>query len=960
MLRIQRASLILISFIIPQTLFVLHLFVIQSIHPLFRLQSSCGGLATRLGSRRVAAAPSGSSRWRSTLGLLVAFWLAAGGGATLWSQGPGTEPPREILQSGRDSVEGGSGSPLRVKGFLFLDNTGVPVLMPGTSFEEIERLQNMEAGVEARSQVFDFQSLEITGTASRSRAELRIVIRLTIDSTSGRTVAIPLRMRNFFPLGPPDVSGLDEFRMTVSGNDSGHLLMVKTNRRREAVITMNVAARVDPGPTHALHFQLPDVPALVRITTEEEQVTGEIVGRGDEVMQTQREPGRPAQFVIESGGGAFSLRWGKRDRASDGTPLLEVDNSRIVVQWDSPQDQPVASCQMIIRSVRGTINAVQVRLPENAVLLDAPTLGPNGQTVELASPTAAPLPANNGEGALLDLIIPEQERQQRIDLNFEIQFSSSEANAATPLAFLAPEVLGALRQRGEIQISTGDDYRLRWRSRPWVQSILGQADDESGRSYLFRYDRASFELPIWLATTRRQLRLSTDSEISLHDSIARIKYRIVFSGRAAEGAMLKVDLGSWRLRSIENEDTSQQIESGLNGKHHEIYLESVPNGDPSPIRIVAEHDLPEFSKAALLASGTSPEKIVFDLPHVAEIEDTMLVQSSTVSVANQGRLSFVVNLESSQNIDRVIQVDNAATVETPRSNYRVIPPDAASQLIGRIVQQSPTISLAGDASIEVEGRSLRTTLDWIVNSSLDLEGRLPIQIPGFAGPAAVSTANPAPESAAGNPTANGSTANGATANGATSTGPTANEPDPDGPDPNGRDLNESDPDEPTANGASDTATQAVVAEAATDTAGPEDGDDGEKEDGEDDAAHLPSDWVVTVNNRPAVLESRGDDRFELISDQLSSGSMAIRWKSLRPLSEPRSENHIETVSIPRPFGVDTTFRGTMRVLLQGDAVTEILAADAIGHYGNDLESESAAEPPTIPPTPHRSGDRATL
>ncbi|TWU25448.1 hypothetical protein Pla52o_17490 [Novipirellula galeiformis] len=834
--------------------------------------------------------------------LLLALSIVADSGTEVIGQGPGAEPPREILQSGSESVDPGNGSPLRVKGFLFLDNSGVPVLMPGTSFEEIERLQNLEAGVDARSQVFDFQSLEITGSASQTRAELRIVIRLTIDSTAGRTVAIPLRMRNFFPLGPPDVSGLDEFRMTVSGNESGHLLMVKTNRRREAVITMNVAARVDPGPTHALQFQLPDVPSLVRITTDDEQVTGEIVGRGDEVMQTKRESGRPAQFVIESGGGTFSLRWGKRDRATDGSPLLEIDNSRIVVQWDSPQDQPIAACQMIIRSVRGSINTLQVRLPENAVLLDMPTLGPNAQSVELVSPTSPASSPSNGEGALLDIVIPEQERQQRIDLNFDIQFSASDPNAATPLSFRAPEVIGALRQRGEIQISTGDDYRLRWRSRPWVQSILGQPTDETGRSYLFRYDRASFDLPIWLATTRRQLRLSTESEISLHDSIARIKYRIVSSGRAAEGTMLKIDMGSWRLRSIENEDTSQQIESGLNGKHHEIYLESVANGDPSPIRIVAEHDLPLVPKDGALTGGAAQEDIVFELPHITDIEDTMLVQASTVSVANQGRLSFVVDLEGSQNIDRVINADTPATVETPRSHYRVIPPDAASKLIGRIVQQSPTISLAGDASIEVEGRSLRATLDWIVNSSLDLEGRLPIQIPA-QGPIASAASKPAAASAR--------------------------------------------------------ATNATEKSGAGDPSTNEDLPD-DSADAQTNSASLPSDWTVTVNNRPAVLESRGDDRYELISDQLSSGSMAIRWKLLRPLNAPTSDNQIETVSIPRPFAVDTTFRGTMRVLLQGDAATEILAADAIGHYGNSVEGDPEAEETGPPPSSNRGLDKSTM
>ncbi|WP_442505114.1 hypothetical protein SH528x_003889 [Novipirellula sp. SH528] len=812
------------------------------------------------------------------------------------AQGPGSEPPRSIIQSSSDTVEPNSGSPLRVKGFLFLDESGVPVLMPGTTFEEIERLQNLEAGVDSRSQAFDFQSLEITGAASQGRAELKIVIRLTIDSTSGRTVAIPLRMRNFIPLGPPDVSGLDEYRMTVSGSESGHVLMLKTNRRRDVVITMNVAARVEPGPNHSLQFQLPDVPSLVRITTDDEQFTGEIVGRGDEVLQTQRSAANFAEFVIESGGGLFTLRWGKRDRATDGAPLLEIDNSRIVVQWDTPQDQPIASCQMIIRSVRGSINALKLRLPENAVLLDTPTLGSNGQSVEIISPVSPTGPSTNGEGTVLDIVIPEGERQQRIDLNLDIQFSASDPNAANPLIFRAPEVIGALRQRGEIQVSTGDDFRLRWRSRPWVQSILAQPTEETGRSYLFRYDRASFDLPIWLATTRRQLRLSTEAEISLHDSIARVKYRILSSGRAAEGTMLKVDMGSWRLRSIENEETSEQIETGLNGNLHEIYMESVANGDPSPIRIVAEHDLP----SGLQPDGNADanEGVAFTLPRITDIEDTMLVQSSTVSVANQGRMSFVVDLQDSQNIDRVINAENATAVETPRSNYRIIPPDAPGKLAGHVVQQSPTISLAGDATIEIEGQSLHTTLDWIVNSSLDLEGRLPIQIAS--------------------PDSRRSTTSTETGGASLAT---------------------------TEDAGSDPSKSGDTGEAATANVAP---------------LVSPIGWTVKVNNQPAVLESRGDDRYELISDQLASGSMAIRWELLRPLRQSTNNDQIETVAIPRPFGVDTTFRGSMRVMMQGDAATEIVAADSTTNQSDRGEEASNSENNRTRPSTARGDDKSTM
>ncbi|TWU33689.1 TIGR04086 family membrane protein [Novipirellula artificiosorum] len=814
----------------------------------------------------------------------------------------GTYPPRSMI-----GPDASSGKPnpdkLRIEGFFFLDRSGTPVLMPGVSYEEFDRLKNLEAGIDSRSDVFDFQSLEIIGTASEGRAELKVVIRLTIDSTGGRTVAIPLGMQNFHPLGPPDVTGLDDFHMAGSGSDSGHRLLVNTKQRHEAVVTMNVAARVEPGPPSSLEFRLPDVPSQVRIATDENAVTGEIVGRGDEVIQSTGDADKPSAFLIESGGGTFTLRWGKLDRDGDNSPQLEIDNSSIVLQWDSPQDQPMVSCQMIVRNARGVVDKVKLRLPKNSSLFGTPTLGTSEQEVEMIGPTPSP------EGDTIEVRIPEiPERQQRVDLRLTLQMNIDQPSAVTPMVFRVPEVIGALRQRGEIQVMTGDDYRLRWRSRPWVQSTLAQPDDESGRSYFFRYDRASFDLPMWLATTRRQLRVATEAEISLHDTIARIDYRILPSGRATDGTVLKVDFGDWRLRSIENSDSAQRIEAVQNGSYYEIYLESLAGGDPAPIRMIGEHDL-----------GHSDNRSVsFELPRITEIEDTMLVQSANVSIANRGRSLLVVDLEASQNVDRSILSETSTIGESSRTRYRVIPPDASGKLVGRIVEQSPSITIAGNAAIEVDQENLRATLDWTVTSSLDLEGRLPIQIPSLS------------------------------------------------PLPKNSDVSLAAQPFRQPSRTLDLAEVDSINEQSTRVGAGEQGQAGDLEGlaeamspaAPDVETEFPAQWTVSVNSLQAVLEPVEGDRYVLISDQLASGSMSVQWNLIRPLrrdvppSEKRqadssngevtsgdlvdedlasgttSIDQLETITIPRPVAVDTTFRGTMRVSLQGDLDTELFSTDA--------------------------------
>ncbi len=99
--------------------------------------------------------------------------------------------------------------------------------------------------------------------------------------------------------------------------------------------------------------------------------------------------------------------------STENIPLFDVE-SRVSVRWDSPQDQPIASVRLILRSVRGSIGSFQLRLPKGSVFLEPPRLGDNGQTIELTGATS------DRDGELREAIIPEEEQQQRIDLNFRI------------------------------------------------------------------------------------------------------------------------------------------------------------------------------------------------------------------------------------------------------------------------------------------------------------------------------------------------------------------------------------------------------------------------------------------------------------------------------------------------------------------------------------------------------------
>ncbi len=771
--------------------------------------------------------------------MIAMAWLAALSltSISVDAQPPGTPPPSQILKENQgDSPDG-----IPIRAFMFLSESGNRVMMPSLTWEEFERFLNLDAGMDTARQKFSYQSLEIEGTSDQERAELDITLRFSIEPTEGQWVSIPLRMGNFHRLAPPDVSGVGEYFMALSPDDSGYLLFVKTDQRAEALLRMRVSARVEASATaQSLSFRLPDVPVRVELTTGEDNAVGEVIGRGDEAITVSAIDGGRTRISVDSGGGSFLIRWGQLERSADNLPVLEVE-SRTSVRWDSPQDQPVASVRLTIKNVRGSIDSFQLRLPSGSVVLEAPRLGASGQTIELGPVLS------DRSGEVRDVIIPEEERQQRIDLNFDLQLANDNATAASPLIFRVPEVVGSLRHRGDIEINTGGDYRLRWRSTSWIRSAMGESRDDAtpGRSYRFRFDRASFALPLWLGEKERQLRMNSRSEITVREGIASILMNIEINGQTADGR-LRFEDATWQIRSIESE-SGQSLDSFNEDGLRVIELNPSGTEGTLRLRVLAQRSLDP-------QNGT----VQFQLPRVVALDDTALVQDATVEIVNTGRTVLVVDLEASQGISRMARATAPTTDDSTVTAFRLVTQGSPPQIVGNMIEQPPRVVLASDATIELDGQQLRTTVDWNISSGLDLEGRLPIRIPRL--PPVIPT------------------------------------------DPS------------------------LLGESPTDEAALERGNS--RPESASGSRATDDNWVVTVDDVPAQLESLGEDRFVLISDRLTTGSMGIRWRHVRDLRSSTVDGSIEPVSLPRPDFADVTVRGPMRIALRGNQQLDLVSLDS--------------------------------
>ena len=650
--------------------------------------------------------PSVSRLLRTVTLICVLFSVGSAFG-----QPPGTTPTRDVFPQQKDGIDA-NGLPIRA--FMFLSESDNVVLMPGLSWEEFERLSNPDSAVDSNQQLFSYQALTIKGDADAKRFEGEVTLRILITPSQGQWIRIPLQMGNFHRLDEPEVTGIDDYFMTLTSDGSGHLLLVKTDEQQEITLRMKVSARVVTSTiAKTLDFKLPSSPSAVELSVAAAGVEGEIVGRGDEVLVKKGVSGKDTKFLIESGGGNYSLRWGSSSRAKDAVDLLEVE-SRINVRWDSPQDPLIANFLLTVENVRGSIDSFQLRLPPGAVVLDSLRLGDSGQTIELGDPVLG------REKEIRDVIIPESERGSRIDLNFELQLPNDNASEVNPLEFHVAEVVGSLRHRGVIAVTTGSDYRLRWLSSPWVDSVLGEPGDESvnsGRTYEFRFERASFELPMYLGEKGRQLRMTSNSLLDIYDSAANLDMTISINGQVSKGLLQFNDAG-WQIREIQNSETGESLDL-FEDDDRFLNMRSVGNGDLSQIRILAELQL-------------TPENgdVEFLLPTVTDVDGAARVQKATLEIESTGRSMLVVDLTASMGLTRgIVTGSEVSAAKSSKTSYQIQTQEKSPKVVGALVALPPRISLASEANIELSGDQLITDVSWTVTSTLDLEGSLVVRIP---------------------------------------------------------------------------------------------------------------------------------------------------------------------------------------------------------------------------------------
>ncbi|MCR9210877.1 MAG: hypothetical protein NXI28_21840 [bacterium] len=777
------------------------------------------------------------------MALVCCFLVTVGFASQIVAQPPGTIPTPEIIR-------GDSGG-ITPDAFVFLDESGTPVVIPRMSFEEIDRLRRLEQGIQVQDRRATLQRINLVGSVHDQRAEFELECHFVIDPRTIREgtstpIMLDLGLNGFHLLEPATVQRVaneDE----LSGNDtesdeaSGEantqtvsdtelarafvrVAQSKTAARDELLDAASAAAtngsaalanssRANAGlnyelvlPAEAalpdkpidcicklrmstrvrrlgpltsfLPLSLPTVPTRVEVSVAPNQsdaaenspslITAEIVGSGREVLRqlSKREPDsddenrRRSRFEIDSQGGEFAFKWQWLPSATQAARLLETE-SNAILRWESPADPPSLQVQMIVRNLRGQLDAFEIELPEQAVLLGSPevainedsrdsTLTPDsvsdevtdaafesGSAIDVADSgwTMTLLGAdatNDSESTGTEQTTPENSssptRRVRfstdradamtstslVEVRLQLRLPVPEASANTPWTMQLPRVPDAIGQRGTVTVVTAEDHRLRWRPRLGVEAIASDATSVNvgERAQTFRFLRDAFQLPVWLSGKQRQQRLKIAMDLSMTNRLARSVMTVQSSGAGIDPQDMQLDLQGWQLTHLTADDEDEELDISISEGLVQWQADASDGKWPRQYIITCERVVTEQMVA---------EPLTLTLPKLQTNESSSAVTEATLQVTDAKRLQWTVDLSQSENLQRI---NNDSS-----NRFRLLSVDSPWSVTGNFTERPLRLNLSGGTSMDTQGNQWVTQTRWNLTTAVDLEGIAQFAIP---------------------------------------------------------------------------------------------------------------------------------------------------------------------------------------------------------------------------------------
>lgn len=536
--------------------------------------------------------------------LLLASWGVARPGL---AQAPDPSPAPSPASEGEvPDPPGDTGAvpfqEVRPRTFYVRDASGklVPVLGDLT-FDDFERLYRLDQGLARPDALPRYSLTRLAIAADVAGDQAGLEVRASVLSHADDWVKVPLWLAGGALRDMPTLDGGGEFFFQYEAEGEGYVAYVRGAAGKSYTLAMRMVMPLRSlGSETRLELKAP--PA----TTSEMKLTIPLtdahvtVSEGASVLSSQRvEGGRSEVTVLGIQGDAYVAWQSGRAGRNGGPPVLQVQGD-IQVRVEGPQVISTES-QLRISGWGDPVSRFQLRLPPGANLV--PRDHPDYVLAYFDPPGDD---ARGLKGRLVDVRL-RRPASGPVDVTVISETVRRAGELAAPIEVGTIEVVGALRQSGEIKLATTGDWLVTWTEGPALRRLSAPADPpRQGKlvaAFEYLSQPASLEVRILPKTTR--VRLEPLYVLRLEKDQVLLEADLRYKVRGARASTLEVDLAGWQLEDLGPEEIVQMEAIGPDAPEPLVIPLARPLAGDFAVRLVASRRI---------APGEAATELSLDLP----------------------------------------------------------------------------------------------------------------------------------------------------------------------------------------------------------------------------------------------------------------------------------------------------------------------------------------------------------
>ncbi len=609
---------------------------------------------------------------------LVSAWLTASGVAMADEAAPAAKEPA-AKTAPFQPLPGEVEPPL----YHLPDKDGKLQLVPGFSFDDFRQLFELknQLAQQTRPPAFTIQSLSLTGTADRQRAEIEAQYQITVHESGW--VGVPLRLNDAVLTAIEGYEGPGDHFVHYEPQGRGYVAWIRSDAEKtHRVLLKLLTGLVTAGPESHLQLNVPrDVTrSQLKLAVPLPRAVAKVSDGG--TLESSLPEGEKTELNVVGLGGALDVAWHAAEAQVAGLPTALEVSAAVQVRINGRNVS--SDAKLNVRSLGGEFDRFQVRLPPGAELADAAQSGV----------TLVPLEATSPKGKLYEVKL-EKKTPGPVNVRLVTDRAHTSPQAGDAIELAGFEVLGAVRQWGTLTVQIEGNWQIQW-----GHSNQSRVDELSGplrpddRTAAFEYFVQPYSLTARVVPQKTRIRVEPEYVLLIGSGECQLRARLKYTIRGAKVRSLEVDLSGWEVDNV-GPATLVDVDALAPSQNHPFTI---------PLLQASSGEL-ELTLEAHQRMAPDAGRVALDLPRP---------QSEATAAAN-------VAVVPADNVELVLQPEETRALAPQAAKPQIKLPDgqqdplyfrtegSESRLVATLKVHEQSISAALTTQLDVDERQTRVS-----------------------------------------------------------------------------------------------------------------------------------------------------------------------------------------------------------------------------------------------------------